>query len=170
MIFWGVIYFILMMQIPEEIREEFLKGNFVVKFSNQRFSQVDLDHAQEWLNRKGKVAGGIIGMTRTTSALMKWTLSYNARSFISDQTYRIYGLEMDNLVTKETTNARKSRDNSDEDKLLETLKSFNVLMENSENLVNIATKDIATDDIQESLLNAEKRGEIIMRGFVHRII
>ena len=127
---WGVIYFILMMQIPEEIREEFLKGNFVVKFSNQSFSQVDPDHAQEWLNRRGKVAGGIIGMTRTTSALMKWTLSYNARSFISDQTYRIYGLEMDNLVTKETTNARKSRDNSDEDKLLEILKSFNVLMEN----------------------------------------
>ena len=167
---WGVIYFILMMQIPEEIREEFLKGNFVVKFSNQRFSQVDPDHAQEWLNRRGKVAGGIIGRTRITSALMKWTLSYNARSFISDQTYRIYGLEMDNLVTKETTNARKSRDNFDEDKLLETLKSFNVLSENSENLVNIATKDIATDDIQESLLNAEKRGEIIMRGFVHRII
>ena len=48
------------------------------------------------------------------------------------------------------------RDNSDEDKLLETLKSFNVLSENFENLVNIATKDIATDDIQESLLNAEK--------------
>ena len=42
-------------------------------------------------------------------------------------------------------------------------------MENSENLVNIATKDIATDDIQESLLNAKKRGVIIMRGFVHRI-
>lgn len=42
----------------------------------------------------------------------------------------MYGLEMDNLGTKETTNARKSRDNSDEDKLLETLKSFNVLMEN----------------------------------------
>lgn len=63
---------------------------------------------------------------------MKWNLLYNARSFISDQTYtyRMYGLEMDNLGTKETTNARKSRDNSDEDKLLETLKSFNVLMEN----------------------------------------
>ena len=87
---------------------------------------------------------------------MKWNLSYNARSFISDQTYRIYGLEMDKLVTKETTNARKSRDNSDEDKLLETLKYFNVLMENSENLVNIAPIYRVTDDIQESLLNAGK--------------
>ena len=39
---------------------------------------------------------------------MKWNLSYNARSFISHQTYRMYGLEMDNLGTKETTNARKA--------------------------------------------------------------
>ena len=42
-------------------------------------------------------------------------------------------------------------------------------MENSKNLVIIATKDIATVDIQESLLNAEKRGDIIMRDFVNRI-
>ena len=81
----------------------------------------------------------------------------------------MYGLEMDNLVTKETTNARKSRDNSDEDKLLETLKSFNAFMENSEKLVNIATKDIVIDDILECLLNVEKRGKIIMRIFFNRI-
>ena len=63
---------------------------------------------------------------------MKWNLSYNARSFISDQTYiyRMYGLEMDNLGTKKTTNSRKSKDNNDEDRLLEILESFNVLIEN----------------------------------------
>ena len=76
---------------------------------------------------------------------------------------------MHNLVTKQSTNTRKSRDNSDEDKLLETLKSFNVLMENSEKLVNIATKDIVIDDILECLLNVEKRGKIIMRIFFNRI-
>ena len=104
---------------PKEIKEEFLKGNFVVKCSKQCFSQVDPDHAQEQLNRRDKFAGGIIGITRTVSALMNWNLSYNARSFISDQTYEMFGLNMNNLVTKETTNVRKNRDNHNEDKLLE---------------------------------------------------
>ena len=42
----------------------------------------------------------------------------------------MYGLEMDNLGTKKTTNSRKSKDNNDEDRLLEILESFNVLIEN----------------------------------------
>ena len=158
-----------MMQIPKEIKEEFLKGNFVVKCSKQSFSQVDPDHAQEWLNRRGKIAGGIIGITRTISALMNWNLSYNARSFISDQTYEMFELKLDNLVTKETTNARKGRDNVDEDRLLEILKSFDVFMETSDYLVNIATKEVATDDIQESLLKSEENGEIYMIEFIKRI-
>ena len=166
---WGVIYIALMMQIPEEIKEEFLKGNFVVKCSKQSFSQVDPDHAQEWLNRRGKIAGGIIGITRTISALMNWNLSYNARSFISDQTYEMFGLKMDNLLTKETTNARKRRDNHDEDKLLEILDMFNVFKEISDYLINIATKDVATDDIQESLLKSEKNGEICMIDRIYQM-
>ena len=68
----------------------------------------------------------------------------------------MFGLQMDNLLTKETTNARKRRDNHDEDKLLEILDMFNVFKEISDYLINIATKDVATDDIQESLLNLEK--------------
>lgn len=40
---------VMMMQIPVEVKEEFLKSNFVVSFSKQSFSQVDPDHAQEWL-------------------------------------------------------------------------------------------------------------------------
>ena len=100
---------------------------------------------------------------------MKWNLSYNERSFISDQTYEMFGLKMDNLVTKETTNSRKGRDDSDEQNLLNTLKSFNVFNEISDYLINIATKDVATDEIQESLLKAEYKGEICMTEFIKRI-
>ena len=47
--------------------------------------------------------------------------------------------------------------------LLNTLKSFNVFNEISDYLINIATKDVATDEIQESLLKAEYKGEICMK-------
>ena len=73
---------------------------------------------------------------------MKWSLSYNKLSFIADLTYSIFGLNMDKLVTKETTDARKSRDNTDEDALLSQLESFNIFGESSSTLINIATRDI----------------------------
>ena len=167
---WGVIYAAQMMQIPVEIKEEFVRGNFVVKGSNQKFCQVDPDQAQEWLNRIYKIAGGIVGITKTNSALMKWCLSFNARSFIADQTYSMLGLRMDKLVTKETMDARKSRDNTDEDALLKQLEAFNILGESSSTLINIATKDLATAEIQESLLNAEINGKTHMEKFLNNII
>ena len=40
---------VMMMQIPEEVKEEFLKSNFVVSFSKQSFSQEDPDNTK---NRK----------------------------------------------------------------------------------------------------------------------
>ena len=142
------------MQIPNEIRNEFVKGDFVVKCSKQKFSQVDPDHAQEWQNRKCKIAGGIKGITRTPSALMKWGLSFNARSFIADQTFKMFDLKMDNLVTKETMDSRKSLD-KDENNLLCTLMSFNVFKDNSITIMNIASKDLATKEIQSSLFGAD---------------
>ena len=36
-------------------------------------------------------------------------------------------------------------------------------------MINIATKDVATDEIRESLLKAEYKGEICMTEFIKRI-
>ena len=166
---WGVVYAAQMMQIPDEIKEEFVKGNFVVKGSKQNFCQVDPDQAQEWLNRRCKIAGGIVGITRAPSELMKWSLSFNARSFIADQTYSMFGLKMDRLFTKETNDARKNRDNNDEDTLFKHLSEYKVFDNSSDTLTNIATKDMATLEIQNSLLKAESNGMRQMKKFIIRI-
>lgn len=80
-------------QLPHEVLAEFQQGNFVVKRSVGTFNQVDPDQSQEWLNATGKKGGGIVGITRTPSALSRWYISYNLRSHISHLT-RI------NVVTK----------------------------------------------------------------------
>jgi len=59
---WSTIYLNEMHQLPQEVKEEFSKGNFVVKRAKQSFNQVDPDQSQEWLNGTGKKGGGIIGM------------------------------------------------------------------------------------------------------------
>ena len=70
-------------QLPAEILQEFRAGNFVVKQSNAKYNQVDPDQSQGWLNATGKKGGRIVGITRTPTALSRWSLSYNLRFHIS---------------------------------------------------------------------------------------
>ena len=72
---WRAVYLADTTQLPAEILQEFRAGNFVVKQSNDKYDQVDLDQNQEWLNATGKKGGGIVGITRTPTALGRWSLS-----------------------------------------------------------------------------------------------
>ena len=72
---WGTVYLNEMHQLPPEVKTEFDAGNCVVKRTPHRFNQVDPDQSQEWLNAVGKKGGGIIGITKTSSALNRWALS-----------------------------------------------------------------------------------------------
>lgn len=166
---WGTVYLSEMNQLPEDIAHEFRQGNFVVKGSDNLFNQVDPDHSLEWLNGIGKKAGGIIGITKTKSALSRWALSYNMRACVASQTREMFDLHIDDdLTPNEATSSRMKRDNSDETCILEVLKTFRAFetAETCGQLVNIATKDVATSDIQDSLLNAEKLGKQQLREFV----
>ena len=68
---WGAVCLAQMKQLPAEVQTEFNKGNWVVNGSSRRFNQVDPDQSQEWLNVTGKRGGGIVGITRTTTALSR---------------------------------------------------------------------------------------------------
>ena len=74
---WGSAYIAEMEQLPQEVLEEFKKGNFVVKWKASKFNQVSPDHSLEWLNGIGKRGGGIVSITKTSSALSRWELSCN---------------------------------------------------------------------------------------------
>jgi hypothetical protein len=73
-----------MNQLPAGVLSEFEEGNFVVKRATHKFNKVDPDQAQEWINGTGKKGDGIVGITKTASALSILTLSYNLRSSIHD--------------------------------------------------------------------------------------
>jgi len=75
----------------------------VVQRSSQAFNKVDPDQAMEWIHGTGKKGGGSVGITKTTSALCRWTLPYNLRSHIAAQTYAMYRLCLENarMTTKQ---------------------------------------------------------------------
>ena len=161
-----------MKQLPVEVQTEFDKGNWVVKGSPRRFNQVDPDQGQEWLNGTGKRGGGIVGITRTTAALCRWTLSYNLRAHIAALTRKMFRVANDDQIAcNESNPSRKLRDNSDEKKVIALLRQANVFNVNNqattpERLQNMVTKDVATTRIEESLLKANSLGQEELITFV----
>lgn len=165
---WGVIYVNEMHHLPPEVQKEFEDGNFVVKQTSQNFNQVDPDQSQEWLNGIGKKRGGIIGITKTSSALSRWALSYNLRSHLANETRAVYHLDSDDEYShNESGKGRQTQDSRDEDNLLTTLKSFKLFSDEAcQDLQNMATKDIVTKDIENDLLSAQSRGQEKTNNFI----
>ena len=166
---WGPVYLVEMHQLPEPVLSEFKRGNFVVKISAHKFNQVDPDQAMEWINGTGKKGGGIVGITKTTSALCRWTLSFNLRSHIAELTHEMYSLYRGNTdLHNEATKSRQKRDNDDESSLMSTFQGFSVFSSVSHpaTLQNLVTKDLATEVIQESLLRAKRLGQQEVKKFV----
>lgn len=153
---WGTIYLNEMHQLPQQVKREFDAGNFVVKHSSQCFNQVDPDQSQEWLGCIGLKGGGIIGITKTSSALSRWALSFNLRCDLAHNTKVALGLGTgDDCIHNETTKDRMKQDSKDEDSLLTVLQRFGLFSTNlPQTLQNIANNDLATQDIEDDLLNS----------------
>ena len=113
---------------------------------------------------KGKRGGGIVGITRTTAASCRSTLPYNLRAHIAALTRKMYHVDADDqIICNESNPLRKLRDNADERKVIELLRQANVFNVNEqttvlERLQNMVTKDVATTQIEESLLKANSLG------------
>ena len=118
--------------------------------------------------RNGERAGGIVGITRSVSALMRWSLSFNLRSHMSNKTHEMYDMLPDKSIAKETTPSRSKRDTEDEQAMLDILQRFKVFSSDApkDTLQNIATKDLASEEIQLSLLNASNFGQEEIMKFV----
>ena len=74
----------------------------------------------------------------------------------------------DQMIHNETTKGRMKRDSEDEENIMSVLQRFKVFSPEAgyDVLQNIATKDLATIDIQQSHLNAEEIGQVQLITFV----
>ena len=147
----GPVYLVEIHHLPEPVISEFKRGNFVVKRFAHKFSQVDPGQAMEWINGTGKKGGDIIGITMTTSALCRWTLSFNLKSHITELTHEMYSLYHGRTDRhNEATKSRQKRDKDDESSLMSTFLGFSVFSSVSHpaTLQNLVTKDLATEVIQ----------------------
>lgn len=79
---WGTVFLADMQMLEQtapEVYKGFQDGDFVSKETKRKFNQIPDDQALEHVSRAGKVAGGLVGITRTDAARDRWCLTYNVR-------------------------------------------------------------------------------------------
>ena len=98
-------------------------------------------------------------------------MSYNLRTVITSQTTATMDLtaeDDDEYTHNECTKRRMENDDSDEQKLAQSMKKHGVLHDSDATLKNIINTDMVTPAIHESLLAAESFGLSQMRTFVDK--
>lgn len=178
---YGPVYVLNMyMNLPDEVKLDFLAGHFSVNFTPGAFKGVFSDMATEMTVIKNTKAAdaGITGLTRKPASILRWTLTQNVvgeyaaemreRSNIKDvnNTY-------DNYVHEGEKHSLFHRDEEDALKMLNYVKSHMTdpfsLEKYSPSLINISTGRIAPPDVAESLLSAIEVGTEQMCEFLKRL-
>ena len=75
-----------------EVHQGFQHGDFVTKETKNAFNQIADDQALEHVNKSGKVAGRLVGITCTESARDHWCLTNNERAKLSECTKEMFGI------------------------------------------------------------------------------
>ena len=65
----------MLQQTAPEVYQGFQEGDFVTKETANQFNQIPDDQALEHVNRIGKVAGGLVGITRSDAARDRWCIT-----------------------------------------------------------------------------------------------
>ena len=171
---WGAVYLADMQLLKDthpDVYLEFCKGNFSVVRTLNKFNRVSTDQALEHINRISKVAGGLVGITRTDSARDRWCLTFNERSRIANKTCAMFDVQIQDEEfsgpdLKELSPSKIARDEADVKCREEQLRHFGVFMHTEETLLCIATNDVAPLDITLALMNAKSWGEKKVNKFV----
>ena len=143
---------------------QFMDGNFIVKSTHKTFNQISTDLALEQVNKVGKVAGGLIRITRSNSARDRWCLTYNERRRFVDETSVMFGLTITDAqyapsANKDVGTSRIRRNKDDIQKLVYHLERFSVFNTHCADLTCLATRDIAPESIKTAFLTAQTHGE-----------
>ena len=176
---WGAVFITdkeHLAQVSPEVYQGFLEGDFVAKDTTQSFNQVQFDLRLEHINKTGKVAGGLVGITRTETARNRWSITYNERASLAEDTRALFGLEHEDddeeVTHKDCYPSRIKRDNHDVRQLVCQFQRYHIFQEEHvHDLVSLATGDVTSEEIRKDLANGGKTSkELLMQFVVNRLV
>ncbi|XP_052801704.1 uncharacterized protein LOC128232273 [Mya arenaria] len=161
-----------MNRLPREAEDGFLQGLFTAKLSSGKFNNVWLDYTLEATENKAlKGTGGIIGLTMKDGALARWFLSRPLASRYSTMFHNnvCHKNEKDGTHHADTKAKRENYDRN-VNKMVSMFDSSFVDPFNTkkapERLVNFATCQQSTDEIELNMLSCIDKGEEMLKAFV----
>ncbi|KAL8621266.1 hypothetical protein ACOMHN_008091 [Nucella lapillus] len=126
-------------------------------------------------NKTGKVAGGLVGITKTDTARDRWFLTLSARSQLAKDTKAMFGLssaadedDEHDCAHKDFGKKRLKQDQDDLQKLINLFQTFNPFAHPSPDLISLTTCDVASDVVKHDLLTAEETGKEVISEFVQK--
>lgn len=160
-----------------EIWQEFVNGDFTVNSSNTvPFTRIGVDHAMEHLNKCTKGQGGISGITSSPSTLLKYCLTAPELARLASETEQLVEVINSNTVLQHhcLSQAKVTRQEKAIRQLKEVLASSHLFRReyesspniNSNHMIKIVSNEIIADDVQESILCTEQKGQEAYQKFV----
>ena len=162
---WTPVYILDMLSLPEPVQKSFDEGQFAIRLIPGGFNNVWSDMATEMtIIKDAKGVGGIIGMTRKKSAMVRWTLTRHVMGEYSKPMKQRTGIEKtERTEHEETRSASIKQDEAHVQALVDHIKEKMTDPFDTEShpevLMNISSGVHATAVIQESLLSAVEKGK-----------
>ena len=116
-----------MQALPDDILQEFMKGNHVMRHNPGLWNGIWSDmFIETTFMRYGHEAGGLVGLTMQPSAVSRWALSLHVCSQLRRDLTSMKESQKSKVVTthKEESVSRIESDGADREKLRTTLSTF----------------------------------------------
>ena len=162
---WGSVYLYEMQQLKTtapEIYNEFMRRNFVLRIKKGDFNQMPIDQGLEHVNRICKMVGGIIGITKTDSALNRWAIAFNVPMLLVDKLRNLLGIMCDPSNFDDHSAQKQQR--QDVDAVIEELIKHNVFNQKSALITIPTTGEMASKTITDSMLSLHENGKDIVKN------
>lgn len=164
----------MLLKLPEEIKNEFLNGNFSVNLTAGPFRGIWSDMAVEMsVIRDTKSDTGIIGLTRKDSTVLRWAVTRNILGTYSSQMSSRSG------CVRESIDSEYKHEGESEHEISKDEEHFNMILVHVKNhmidpfsslqndeIVNISSGLIASSEIKSFLSNFRNIGEKKLMEFV----
>lgn len=155
------------------VAAEFRKGHFVVQKTHHTFSSIPIDQAHEQNNKIVKGDGGAIGLTGSSTQLLRWMVSGPEISRVihdfesSQELLKQKQSKGPDLLHHEQMRGVQATFQKQLNALCSTIEEMgNPFLEQSEDLLVLDTRDIMDSSVSETVRSIEKMGLQQYKSFV----
>ena len=167
-------YLVAMKKLPEThpaIQREFEAGHFSVRRQPGRFNKIPSDQAiEQTINREQKCAGGIVGYSTSEGTVQRWVLTSHVAAKCQSEMEEFLGMSEAQCITKDLGRKRVLHDEECVARSYELIKEWGTPFKENSFLIHLSSGLQCGPDIEEDMVNAEKKGKEAMDTFLAKRI